>query len=292
MLNVLKKGVMFLAITSISMVSTSCSNDNDEPGEGESPTTTPELVNPANVFTGKMPTKVGNLTIIRNEGGLVTEIKSTEGLTIKFHYATTRASQTKEEVIMSVTEYGMTTDYTLTIGENGFISKAYVKMGKPGEKEYEEGEWTMNYDNDGHLTKAFHDYVDVYGHETYSVNIKWNDGNIIKTWKDGEEGGWDAFTYSYTSNYYPSKIDNKGCLFMFEAIYPIEVYEFEWFYYAGMLGKGPKNLAVSATEVDEDEDGDTIPVHFVWTMNEEGYPTLFDIRDDDHPGESIIKFTW
>ncbi|MDE6755666.1 MAG: hypothetical protein K2J66_00815 [Muribaculaceae bacterium] len=61
----------------------------------------------------------------------------------------------------------------------------------------------------------------------------------------------------------------------------------EWVYYAGMLGNGPKNLAVACSEYDDDEVTD-----FIWKLNQNGYPTMFDVKDDDHPGSSTIKFTW
>lgn len=77
---------------------------------------------------------------------------------------------------------------------------------------------------------------------------------------------------------------------MFEDIYQIEIYNFEWVYYAGMLGKGPKNLAVSSKGSDEDSDNET--TEFVWTLNANGYPTLFDIKDDDQPGLATVRFTW
>ena len=73
---------------------------------------------------------------------------------------------------------------------------------------------------------------------------------------------------------------------MFEDIYPIEVYDFEWVYYAGMLGKGPKNLAVSAV------DDERYTENYVWTLDAKGYPTVFDVEDDDHPGMSTVRFTW
>lgn len=75
---------------------------------------------------------------------------------------------------------------------------------------------------------------------------------------------------------------------MFEDIYPIEVYDFEWVYYAGMLGKEPKNLAVACYEYDEDDD----VIDFIWTLNQNGYPIIFDVKDDDLPGTSRVKFTW
>ncbi len=55
-----------------------------------------------------------------------------------------------------------------------------------------------------------------------------------------------------------------------------------------MLGKGPKNLAVASYEDDEKDE----LCEFIWTLNQNGYPIMFDVKDDDHPGESTVKFTW
>ena len=260
---------------------TSCSDDNDEPGGGND---APGVVNPANVFTGKMPESVAGTTITRNSEGLVTVMRTVGGTVITFDYDTaSRAENADNTVVMTVDEDGDKTFYSMTIGHNGFVSKAYVKYKEPGQHEYEEGVWTLSYDNAGHLTKAHHDYVDEEGEDDYTVTIQWKDDNIIKTYKDD---GWDSYTYKYTNSIYTKPIENKGALFMFEDIYPIEVYDFEWAYYAGMLGKGPKNLAVSAV------DDESYTENYVWTLDANGYPTVFDIEDDDHPGMSTVRFTW
>lgn len=235
----------------------SCSDDKDEPNGVENQTS--GMVNPQNVFTGKMPSEVNGSQFTFNSDGLVTKILTADGKVITFEYSVgTRAENTNNSVIMTVDEDGEQTFYTMTIGNNGFVSNAYVKYKEPGQHEYEEGVWTLSYDNSGHLTKAYHDYTDEQGENDYTVTIQWKDDNIIKTYKDS---GWDSYTYQYTSSKYTKAIENKGALFMFEDIYPIEIYDLEWVYYAGMLGKGPKNLAVSAIEADDDE-SDTI--NFIW----------------------------
>lgn len=281
-----KTGTVIMMLAAACVGFASCSDDNDETGGFVNPT--PGMVNPSNVFTGKLPVNVGGLSIIRNAEGLVSEMRTAEGETIKFDYLYSKAAE--NHVTMSVIEDGISTDYDLTIGSNGFVTKAYVKIGNSGDKEYEEGTWTMSYDNEGHLTKANHVYVDVYGEEDYTVNLQWKNGNPEKTWKDGEEEDWDSYTYLYTSASYPTLIENKGSLFMFEDVYPVEVYEFEWLYYAGMLGKGPKNLAVAHYENGDEED--VYVTDYVWTLDNNGYPTMFDVKDDDHPGSSTVRFTW
>lgn len=256
----------------------SCSDDNDEPDGVKNPT--PGVVNPQNVFTEKMPSEVGGSQLTLNSDGLVTNILTADGKIISFEYGV--GSRADNTVIMTVDDDGDKTFYTMTIGSNGFVSNAYVKYKEAGQHEYEEGVWTLSYDNAGHLTKAYHDYVDEQGEEDYTVNIQWEDGNIIKTYKDY---GWDSYTYQYTNSKYTRAIENKGALFMFEDVYPIEVYDFEWVYYAGMLGKGPKDLAVSATQ-------DSYTEIYIWTLDANGYPTIFDVEDDDHPGSSTVRFKW
>ena len=266
-------------ITCVGLVS--CSND-DEPEVD----TTPGVVNPSNVFTGKLPLSVGGTAITRNAAGFVTEMKTNDGTTVKFKYPETRVPESNE-VVMTVDDDGDVTDYILTIGSKGFVTMAHYEHGVPGDKEYEKGDWTIYYDNDGHLVKLHDEYVDYYGREDYTVNLKWKDGNLIETYKDG---GWDKYTYQYTSTSYPAAIENKGSLFMFESIYPIEIYQLEWIYYAGMLGQGPKNLAVSSKEIDDEDDSWT--EEYVWTLNSNGYPMMFDVKNDDHPGMSTVAFSW
>ncbi|MDE7180861.1 MAG: DUF4595 domain-containing protein [Muribaculaceae bacterium] len=280
----LKMCAAVLYSTAMCVCFTSCSDDNDEPGGGND---APGVVHPANVFTGKMPESVAGTTIHRNSEGLVTEMRTVDGTVITFDYVTaSRAENADNTVVMTVDDDGDKTFYSMSIGHNGFVSKAYVKYKEAGQHEYEEGVWTLSYDNAGHLTKAHHDYVDEQGEQDYTVTIQWKDDNIIKTYKDN---GWDSYTYQYTNSIYTKPLENKGAVFTFENIYPIEVYDFEWVYYAGLLGKGPKNLAISATEIYDDESYTT---NFVWTLDANGYPTVFDVEDDDHPGISTVKFTW
>lgn len=292
MKKLLKSGAAVILLAGTLAGFTACSDDNDEPAvKPENPDNTenptPGAVNPSNVFTGLMPKSVGGTTITRNTEGLVTEMRTADGKVITFEYPeAARAGEDLKGIRMTVVKDDVKTEYDMTVGVNGFVSESSVKVtsGQPGEDE--EGDWTFTYDSNGHLTNARHAYKDMYGDDVYSVTLEWNDGNIVKTYKDN---GWDNYTYSYTSGDYPAAIENKGAIFMFEDIYPIEIYGFEWVYYAGMLGKGPKNLAVSHSEKDEDE---AYTTEFVWTLDRNGYPTVFDIKDDDHPGESTVKFTW
>lgn len=276
---------MFVAAMCVSV--TSCSDGNDEPGGNE----TSGVVNPSNVFTGQMPKSVAGTTISRNSDGLVTEVKTTDGKNITFEYpSNSRAEEAQNTVIMKVVDDYSVADYTLVIGSNGFVSSAHYKVVTDSyPKESEEGDWTFKYDSDGHLTRADYDYVDEQGHDTYSVTLKWKDGNIVNTFKDD---GWDNYTYLYTSATQKSAIENKGALFMFESIYAVEIYDFEWVYYAGMLGKGPKNLAVADYEDDDDEE----LMEYIWTLDDNGYPVKFKEKDDDmdedEPNSSVINFSW
>lgn len=280
--------VMLLAAGCVGF--TACSDDNDEPTGSENQT--PGVVNPSNVFTGLAPKSVAGTTITRNADGLVTEMRIADGKVITFTYpASSRDFNASDNVRMTVVEDDVTTEYDMIIGSNGFVSKSYVKVTSGNSNEDEEGDWAFTYDAEGQLTNARHIYTDVQGEEDYSVTIQWQDGNIIKTFKDS---GWDSYTYMYTSSDYPSEIENKGALFMFENIYPVEIYDFEWVYYAGMLGKGPRHLAVACYENEEydDEEYEQYIEYFTWTLDPDGYPTVFDVKDDDHPGSSTVRFTW
>ena len=281
----MRTAALFLAVMCVGF--TSCSDDNDEPGGGND---TPGVVNPSNVFTGEMPKSVAGTTINRNSEGLVTEMKMADGKTVTFEYLVkSRAAETQNTVIMKVIDGDVKTDYIMTIGANGFINKAHIKVDTGSPKESEEGDWKFEYDSDGHLTNGYYDYTDEQGHNTYSVTIKWKDGNIIKTYKDD---GWDSYTHLYTSETYKTPLENKGALFMFESIYPVEIYYFECAYYAGMLGKGPKNLAVASYEYDEKDELS----EYIWTLDKNGYPIKFKEKDDPVPEDdintSVIKFTW
>lgn len=301
-MNKLLNAVVAIMLSILCVAFTACGDDNDEPekpghpeqpenpehpGNPENPEETSSVINPSNVFTGLMPTSVGNTSIVRNSEGLVSEIRTEDGKIITFEYPTQkRAAEETNQVKMTVIDDDVKTEYDMTVNSNGFVNKSHAKITSGNPNEDEEGDWTFTYDNEGHLTNATHIYTDVQGDGSYSVTLQWKDGNIIKTLKDE---GWDSYTYAYTSSDYPKEIENKGALFMFEDIYPVEIYEFEWVYYAGMLGKGPKSLAVSKYENDDDE---IYVTEYIWKLDQNGYPTSFDVKDDDHPGTSTVKFNW
>lgn len=279
-------------LLSVACIGVSSCSDDDEMEPEVIENQTPGTVNPSNVFTGLAPKSVGGTTITRNSDGLVTEMRTADGKVITFSYpAASRADENQNNVLMTILEEDLKSEYSMFIGSNGFVSNAHFKVtsltGDP--KDEEEGDWAFSYDGEGHLTNARHIYNDIQGEGDYSVTLRWENGNLVSSFK---ESGWDSYTYLYTSADYPQPLENKGAIFMFESIYPIEIYDFEWVYYAGMLGKGPRNLAVASYGNDDEDSSERYVDEYVWTLDANGYPTLFDVKDDDHPGYSTVKFTW
>lgn len=285
---IIKMSVASLFLATMFVGFTSCSDDNEEPEKDKN---TQEIVNPSNVFTGEMPKSIAGSTISRNSENLVTEILTEDGKLITFDYVTlSRASEQINKVKMTILDDDLKSEYDMTIGDNGFVCESGVKITSDSgnKKDEEEGIWSFTYDSEGHLINAKHIYRDIYGDGQYYVTLKWKDNNIIRTFKDDDM--WDNYTYQYTSTDYPTPIENKGAIFMFEDIYPIEIYDFEWVYYAGMLGKGPKNLAVSSCE-DYDNKEEEYVEFFIWTLNQDGYPIKFDNKNEPDSW-SLVKFAW
>ena len=79
------------------------------------------------------------------------------------------------------------------------------------------------------------------------------------------------------------KLENKGCIMLFDDMFRIDMDEMEPAYYAGLLGRSTKHLPVSYKD-DEDT------CNFGWEFDDNGYPTCF--TDDDSYSWEGTYFSW
>lgn len=242
-----------------------CSSDDDGESKGGGSGAASVVVGPSNVFTGLTPKSAMGASITYNSNGQVTRIVTEDGGKYDFTYGeglTSRAANTDKTVKVVYTEDGETYVFNMEIGNNGFV-KYCEEIEPDGDLET----WEFGYNSDNQLN-----YMKRSEGGNEVTNITYQNGDIIKvTMRSEEEGVGSNYTISYTSADVPTTIENKGCLMLFDVTFGIDMDEFAYIYYAGLLGKATKNLPVSMAEYDSWKDEEYIDT-FVWEVNENGYP--------------------
>lgn len=76
-------------------------------------------------------------------------------------------------------------------------------------------------------------------------------------------------TFSYTGSEQPEPIENKeGLIFMNHGVGGFDLGELQWAYYAGLLGKPSRHLAIQKTVVTKTEY--STQEFYEWKMDAEG----------------------
>lgn len=272
----LKAKLMLPCLLVAGLAMGSCSTSNDEPETPGNPdkeepvNPDPEkpgetvIGSPSNVFVNAVPKAAAHVkSIILDEKGRVSTLKSDNG-DVTFTYAQARAAQSYD-VLMKVDGY----DLYLTLGDNGFVKTA---------NEYEDGEntnnFTLEYADNGHLTKVIHE-------EDRRLDIHYDaEEDIVQVdyypWEESDFSSNAEKTYvHYTSDSHPSKVENKGCIMLWYYIFDIDMDRLEYAYYAGLLGKATRHLPWKSGEYD-----------VTWKLNAMGYPIEVTVSDEKY------TFSW
>lgn len=226
----------------------------DTPGtdlpEGQSPL--------ANVFTGKLLKQMGGDQFFYENGYLTKIVNGDETTTFHYNYATGAEGP---DVYVTMTGDG-DDEFDITLNEQGFAEKVVqTSHDQYGDNVYTK---TFEYDADGHLTAMSDD------RNGRLYDLTWTDGDLTKVHWLSDSG--NEYTYSYTYGNQP----NSNCLLLYYKVYSVDIDEVQCLYYAGLLGKAPKNLP----ETETSNSGTT--VNFIWTDNSlllsddsSGEPTTF-----------------
>ncbi|MCH5175154.1 MAG: DUF4595 domain-containing protein [Prevotellaceae bacterium] len=286
MKNFVKWGVASLLMAAMCVNFCSCSeNDDDKDKHGigngdDNGKDNPDVgngslvVNPSNVFTGLMPKSVMGATFTYNSDGQVVEVVTEDGERLSFTYGSGLVSRAinPERTIKVVGEWFI---LNMEVGDNGFVrycEEVYID----DEDDYEIDTWEFGYNSDGQLN-----YMKRSEGGNEVTNITYQNGNITKVKMRSEEDGEGSdYTVGYTSASYPTMIENKGCLMLFDETFGIDMDEMWYVYYAGLLGKPTKNLPAFLTETYSDSPSDTYIETFTWQFNSDGYPTKMVANSD------------
>ncbi len=221
------------------LVATDAPETPDTPGtdlpEGQSPL--------ANVFTGKLLKQMGGDQFFYENGYLTKIVNGDETTTFHYNYATGAEGP---DVYVTMTGDG-DDEFDITLNEQGFAEKVVqTSHDQYGDNVYTK---TFEYDADGHLTAMNDD------RNGRLYDLTWTDGDLTKVHWLSDSG--NEYTYSYAYGNQP----NSNCLLLYYKVYSVDIDEVQCLYYAGLLGKAPKNLP----ETETSNSGTT--VNFIWTDN-------------------------
>lgn len=268
-MNVYSKSIAFVLIA-LSMGFASCSDDNDEPGNGSS---TEEAVKPAEVFPQGLPAQIGDMQIKTNEKGLISEIKDGDR-TVSFQYATVSRA-TEYDVTMEV-KWGERPDewvkFYMKLNKQGFVESALEEIYEYGDRDEET--WAFEYNSDGQISKMTRSE----GNNEVTV-IKYVDGDIVNVHMTSDpDPEYPDDSNEMNADITNTTIINKSGIMLFDETYRIDMDEMAPAYFAGLLGKGTKHLPLKAAEgpryfvtCDWTIDDNGMPSSLVTTTNENGY---------------------
>lgn len=254
----------------------SCSDDKNEPSEGES-------VQSSNVFANGVPKQVGGMKITCGQNGRVNEIRdSDEDVYVVFDYESYSRAESYD-LRMTVNDGGESGSDEFYIQLNG---SGFAKYCKQIEGDGDVEEWRFDYNSDGQLTKMTRSEG---GNEV--TEITYVNGNITGVKMRSEEDGDGG---DYVIEYGSSLLENKGCIMMWDECFGIDMDEMKYAYFAGLLGMPTKNLPTVCKYKHFDPTGEwenEWVANFTWSLNENGMPTKLVTVTTDEDDETTI-FNW
>ena len=141
-------------------------------------------------------------------------------------------------------ESSVETYTNIKVNDKGFATSATYQSTDvyDGETEKTNGQATMAYDADGHITEKQVNSTGPGYTENYKITYTWNNGNLLSVqvedrYSDNEESGVLTTIYKYT---YGEGQPNPGIYF--DGMWYM-TYDFMW--YAGLFGKTTKDIPTS-----------------------------------------------
>lgn len=275
-----------LAFAAFAMAFASCSDDNNGNDEPEIDST--EVAFVKNVFPLGLPESIDGCKLTVNDKGQLAKVTIPDDpdnengpidAEIMFEYGDFSRA-TKFNVHMFIKEDGKVYgDYYIQLNEKGFAT--YVEENIDGDLC---GEYHFSYNNDDQM--AYIKIIDVEnGSKEVDKEYKltYTNGDLTKT-EAIYEGETYAEIYIYTNSTHKQPVANKGCIMLFaeEDCFDIDLDEFKWAFYAGLLGKATKNLPMGLHD-DEDESEE-----FKWELNSNQLPVKFWSEGDSNVSPDVV----
>jgi|GEM_PF-3077771 len=226
----------------------------------------------ARVFPDGLPEAINGNVVKYDAAGRVTSI----GSAASFKYlASTHAEKNGYNILMTTAEG----EYKLCINKEGWVgyaekdgmvfNLAYTLAGYLNHMEWKDaasdgkGELVFNYEGEDMLMgRGSCSYPDYSGH----IDM----------------------TFSYTGSEQPEPIENKeGLIFMNHGVGGFDLGELQWAYYAGLLGKPSRHLAIQKTVVTKTEY--STQEFYEWKMDAEGLPASVTVSEIDNDSD-ILRY--
>lgn len=272
------KFITLAACAAMTMSLASCSDDDnngpDVPDVVVPGTTTEE------VFPEGVPSNVDGMEITTNDKGQVTSIKDGNE-TVSFKYGTFSRA-TNFDVLMEIrdAEYpNDDIDIYLQLNDKGFVKYALEVYTGGG---YSDDEWWFEYNADGQLNYLKRTEGD---NEESRITYVNGDATSVSVTSDDHKTP-SVREISYTSDLVTTPIANKGGIMLFDSTLSVDMDEMEVAYFAGLLGKGTKNLPVKLLYL-----SDNGYRTFAWTLNTAGLPVKM-VETEDYGSSTDYIFAW
>lgn len=217
------------------------------------------------VFTGKR-IKTLDDTKYFYSCGFLTNLKDRDGKATFFYNYSVKDNEANN-IPNVVVRYKRTSenapqDYILKVWVNsqGFASKIH-QTNFNDEISFSSTK-TCQYDSEGHLTFMKD------GRENREYTITWENDNIthIQTKRFIDEGTDLEWTKELDFDYYTDA--NSNNMLLYYRIYDVDIDEVDCLYWAGLLGKAPKNLTKSLNGMVTGEAySDSVKYEYTWTEN-------------------------
>ncbi|MBD5267515.1 MAG: DUF4595 domain-containing protein [Bacteroides sp.] len=262
---------LFVAVVSCCLggVFSACDeNDGDKPDNNEEIS----MPNALQVFTGGIPSKVGDAKITVNGDGQVTSIAGKWSAATFSYTPVSRIVDYDMTMTIKYFDEPGTDVFYIRLNDLNFIEYA-LQISDDGEEE-----WWFDYDKDSRLN-----YMKRTEGDNEVTRISYRDGDItgISMTSDNPENEYSA-TIVYTNASVASPIPNKGCVMLFDETFGIDMDEMAVAYYAGLLGKSTTHLPAGLKDRWYD-------MTFEWTLNAAGFPVAF---EDKPYGDGSTTFAW
>ena len=239
------KKFFYVLMAAAALVAVSCDKNNDnkenDENEGDGPVARKVLL--------ALPTAIdedNNLVKGRsfryNEDGSLAGVDEvwTDEETGELMYYNLNVSRTGNKLTLTTDEGDV--EYEWEVNEQGYVVK--------------NGDYSYEYDNEGHLTKVIEDWGE--GPQVVSI-CTWENGNMTSWTKEKENEGGSARIKRQTYKDTP----NIGGIF---TVFTEKSSLKKWMFEAGFFGKATKNL-VATDKWDDNTDG----ASFEYRYDEDGY---------------------
>jgi len=260
--------VSLMTIVTMPVCLTSCENDDDP----ENPSSQTKIdIN--RVFPSGTPKSIGDDVLSYDDYGRL------------ISYGRYYFTYIENNVLIEYTNSDGIVEFTIAaiIEDDGFVHSA-VTYESDGINQYEENNYSFNYDNDGHLIQV----KGVFDDEQSVCNITYNSDSDISAVETTSIYGSERSTILYVTDIVSHPIINNSGIMFFDDCFDIDLDDLSVLYYAGILGIGTKHLPIA--RITDSDGNSSTTYYFDWALQSNGFPIQMTKRYEW--GNNIHHIVW